>query len=228
MPRVKLFSDNSPFLFDSIPDIEDDQGTAADSVAHAVVPSATKTAAILLTEDVSKIRTEVKTLSYDAGQTHQLAYQHEWSVLTQQRGTQSPVDLLDQLGVMGFAWRDIAQLIGVSVPAVQKWRKGERLSGDNRRKLASLIAAIDLLVGHFYVEDIASWFEVPVSESAPITPIDLWAKGERVLFFDYGMGHLTSEETLNRFDPEWRERYRTDFVTFRSEDGHLGLRVQER
>jgi len=221
MPSISIFSDDSPI------EIDDDRGTAADSVTHAVLPSVTKTAAALLTEDVGKIRLDAKTLGLKVGQAHQIVCQHEWSVLTQQRGTQNPVDLLNQLDDMGFAWRDIARLIGVSVPAIQKWRKGERLSGDNRHKLASLVAAIDLLVDHYYLEDVASWFEMRMIESAPVTPMDLWASGERALFFDYGTRHVTPEEALTKYDPDWRERYRTPFVTFRDEEGNLGLRMQE-
>jgi hypothetical protein len=226
MPNTKISRHH--LVHDWVPDIEEDRGTAAESITRPPVPPSTRTAVVLITEGIGRIREQARTLSISAGQAHQVVYQREWSVLTQQRGIQSPVDLLSELGEMGFAWRDVARLIGVSVPAVQKWRKGERLSGDNRYKLTSLVAACDFLVGHFHIEDVASWFEMRITESAPITPIDLWASGERVLFFDYGTGHLAPEETLDKFDPEWRERYRTDFVTFRDEDGNLGLRMRER
>jgi hypothetical protein len=181
-----------------------------------------------LTEDASDIRNRAKTLTVDAGETHQRVYQHEWSVLTQQRGAQSPIQLLNELADMGFAWRDIARLVGVSVPAVQKWRKGERLSGENRRKLASFMAACDFIASHFYVEDIPSWCEMPVLEGVPVTPLDLWSRGAQLTVFEYAMRHLTPEEVLSELDPEWRERYRTDFVTFRGEDGHVGIGMRDR
>lgn len=39
--------------------------------------------------------------------------------------------MLSDLAELGFAWRDIARLVKVSVPAVQKWRKGgEGLRGE--------------------------------------------------------------------------------------------------
>jgi len=167
-------------------------------------------------------------LSVEAGDAHRRVYQHEWSVLTQQRQAQNPLDLLNEIADEGFAWRDIARLVGVSVPAVQKWRKGDRLSGENRHKLASLLAAHDFIASHYYVDDIASWFEMRIIDAAPVTPIDLWTTGQQLLFFEYVTRHLTPEETMNKFDPEWRERYGNDFETFRDNDGILGLRMLDR
>jgi transcriptional regulator with XRE-family HTH domain len=208
--------------------MEGDRGTAGTSVTQTLVPAATRTAAALLTEDAADIRNRAKNLTVDAEETHQLVYQHEWSVLTQQRGAQSPVELLNELAELGFAWRDIARLIGVSVPAVQKWRRGERLSGDNRLKVASLMAACDFIASHYYVDDIASWFEMRILEGVPVTPIDLWASGQQIVFFDYVTRHVNPEEALTKYDPEWRERYRSDFETFRGDDGAIGIRMRDR
>jgi transcriptional regulator with XRE-family HTH domain len=174
------------------------------------------------------MRHRVRALTSDVGEVTRRTFEHEWSVLTQQRGAASPIALLNELADMGFTWRDIARLVGVSVPAVQKWRKGERLSGDNRRKLAGLIAACDLVASHFYVDDVASWFEMPIHESAPVTPIDLWAAGEQMLLFETASRHLTGEEVLDRFQPEWRERYASDFETYLASDGELSIRMRER
>ena len=214
--------------YDWLRELEDDGGTAGTSVARALVPAATRTAVALLTEDADNTRHRVKMLSVDAGDAHRRVYHHEWSVLTQQRQAQNPLELLNELAEEGFAWRDIARLVGVSVPAVQKWRKGDRLSGENRRKLASLLAARDFIASHYYVDDIASWFEMRIIDTAPVTPIDLWTTGQQLLFFEYVTRHLTPEETMNKFDPEWRERYRNDSETFRDNDGILGLRMLDR
>lgn len=214
--------------YDWLRELEDDGGTAGNSVAPTLVPAATRTAVALLTEDANNTRHRVKMLSVEAGDAHRRVYQHEWSVLTQQRQAQNPVELLNELAEDGFAWRDIARLVGVSVPAVQKWRRGDRLSGDNRHKLASLLAARDFIASHYYVDDIASWFEMRIIDAAPVTPIDLWTTGQQLLFFEYVTRHLTPEETMNRFDPEWRERYSSDFETFRDNDGIIGLRMQDR
>jgi transcriptional regulator with XRE-family HTH domain len=166
-------------------------------------------------------------LTATVGTVHQNAYLEEWRVLTQERATLGGVSLLEDLADLGFSWRDVARLLGVSVPAIQKWRKGGKLSPDNRRKLASFLAACDFISNHFYVEDIGQWFEMPITDSAPVTPIDLWADGNPVLVFEYASRHLTPDETLDKFDPSWRERYRTNIEVFRDDDGILGLRIRE-
>lgn len=210
--------------------VEEEQGTAADSIARTVTPDATRMVAVLLTEDADQLRHRVHSLNTDVGETHQKIYESEWSFLTQQRGAQSPVNVLNELGDLGFAWRDIARMVGVTVPAVQKWRRGERITGPNRLRVASLMAACDFLGAHYYIndEDLASWFEMPLTEAAPITPIDIWASGMHRVFFDYATRHATVDETLAKFDPEWRERFRTDIESFRDSDGDLGLRMMNR
>ena len=170
------------------------------------------------------VRRQVNTLVGDVTDTHRMTFDHEWSVLSQQRGAQAPAALLDELGALGFAWRDVARLLGVSVPAIKKWRSGESLAGSNRGKLSRLVAACDLLTDHYHVEDIASWFEMPLRDDVPVTPIDLWITGSPQLFFEYGTRHATAGSTLDALDPEWRDRYRTDVETFRDADGRLSLR----
>lgn len=116
-------------------------------------------------------------------------------------------------------------MLGVSVPAVQKWRKGERASGENRLKLAGLIAAMDLFASQFQIKDIESWLEMPLVDGIPVTPIDLWAQ-HSFLVLEYASGHLHPETALDRFDPSWRETYQSDFETFRNEDGDMSIRMK--
>ncbi|WP_345453890.1 helix-turn-helix transcriptional regulator [Arthrobacter gyeryongensis] len=148
----------------------------------------------------------------------------EWRIRTQNRSTLSVKDLLELLADAGFAWRDLARMLGVSVPAIQKWRKGEKSSGENRLKLAGLIAAIDLIASQFHIQDIESWFEMPIVEGVPVTPIDLWAANQAFLVLEFASGHLNPEEALNRFDPSWRETYDSQFETFRAQDGQMSIR----
>ncbi len=206
--------------------VEEGRGTAATSVARPSVPGATQTAAALLTEDADDLRREMRTLSIDIEETHQNIYEREWHVLAQLRGAQSPAELLEEIGDLGFAWRDVARMVGVSVPAVQKWRRGERITGENRSKLARLMAACDFLQKHYYVDDVASWFEMPMHEAAPIAPVDLWSAGQTRAFFDYATRHIDALDALAKYDPEWRERYQTDYETFRDEDGYTGIRAK--
>jgi hypothetical protein len=70
-------------------------------------------------------------------------------------------------------------MVGVSVPAIQKWRKAGGASGPNVKKLADLLAACRLIIDQYdKMNAIASWFEVPLDPGAPITPIDLFGLRE--------------------------------------------------
>ncbi|WP_441405875.1 helix-turn-helix domain-containing protein [Arthrobacter sp. YAF17] len=178
------------------------------------------------TQTASSLVSRVTTLTNDVRTTHIEALGLEWRIRTQTRSALSVKDLLELLADAGFAWRDLARMIGVSVPAIQKWRKGERSSGENRLKLAGLIAAMDLIASQFHIQDIGSWFEMPIIDGAPVTPIDLWSANQAVLVLEFASGHLNPEEVLDRFDPSWRETYESQFETFRGQDGQLSIRLK--
>lgn len=190
--------------------------------------SATRTSAANLTENVGFVRSQARDLSERVEDLHQESHFAEWDSRTAERGKASPVDMLSDLGDLGFAWRDVGRLIGVSVAAIQKWRRGAGVSGESRSRLASLLAACDLIMEHYAVCEIASWFEMPLLRDAPITPLDLYAGGQHKLVFEYGSGHLEPEQVLTEFDPDWRERYRSDFEVYRAGDGELSLRPKDR
>jgi hypothetical protein len=105
--------------------------------------------------------------------------------------------------------------------------EGERATGESRLKVASLLAACDLIAEHYDVREIASWFEMPLVADVPVTPIDLYATEQPQLVFEYASGHDDPEQVLTSFDPEWRARYRSDFEVFRAGDGELSIRPKE-
>lgn len=152
----------------------------------------------------------------------------EWNARTLERGRSGVPELLRELAHLGFAWWDVARLFGVSVPAVQKWRRGDHPTGQHRRMVAGLLAACDLVADHYGVQDVASWFEMPMRPDTPVTPIDLWSEGRPDLVLDYASGHTDPEDLLTTWDERWRERYQSDFETFRAGDGQLSIRPKER
>lgn len=205
-----------------------DRGTAGRDVAPFTQPTSTRTGAAELTDNIGFGRYRARALSEEYSDLHKQSLFAEWEVKTASRGKSSASELLAALSELGFAWRDVARLVGVSVPAVQKWRKGDGVSGESRRKLASLLAACDLIIEHYEVSEIASWFEMPLVGGAPVTPMDLYAAGQHRLVFEYGGGHSEPEQVLSEYDPDWRERHRSDFEVYRSEDGDLSIRPKGR
>lgn len=203
-----------------------DPGTATSSAATSLVSAPTPIAALRHTQTASSLVSRVTTLNEDVRTTHVEALATEWRIRTRNRSAAGVRELLGLLADQGFAWRDLARMIGVSVPAIQKWRRGEKASGENRLKLAGLVAAIDLIAAQFQIQDIESWFEMPILEGAPVTPIDLWSGNQAFLVLEFASGHLDPETALGRFDPSWRETYESQFETVRGQDGYLSIRLK--
>ncbi len=201
-----------------------DPGTAAREITPPPAISETRTAAKLLTEDIGFDRGKVRVLTEQFEDLHHRSHSVEWRTRTVDRGRASAAEMLTELGDLGFAWRDVARLVGVSVPAIQKWRRGDRATGENRRKVASILAACDLIVDHYEVQEIASWFEMPMVAGVPIAPIDIYVAERADLVFEYAGGGADPEQIMSSFDSEWRDRYRSDFEVFRSGDGSLSVR----
>jgi transcriptional regulator with XRE-family HTH domain len=214
-------------LDDVITNSDVDKGTAGADLTEEPSISETRTETRLLTEDIGFHRSQARDLHGDFDSLHQQSHILEWNQRTAERARASLSDMLDELADLGFSWRDVARLVGVSVPALQKWRRGDKASGESRGRVAALLAACDLIKDHYLVADVAQWFEVPVVLDCPVTPIDIYASERRSLVFDLAGGHSDPEQILTSFDPEWRDRYRSDFETFRAGDGRLSVRPKQ-
>lgn len=185
--------------------------------------SETRVSAQFLTRQAGALRGQVSSLNAEGQELHRKTLFDEWVSRTADRGKQAPDELLAELSELGFAWRDIARMIGVTVPAIQKWRKTGKLTGENRNKIAGLVAACDLISEHYLVQEVASWFEMPLVMGCPLTPIDLYSGGRFDLMFDYASEHSDPSALLTEFDPEWRDNYRAQFEARYADDGRLSL-----
>jgi hypothetical protein len=202
-----------------------DPGTAGEDITPAPTISETRISVSALTEAVGGFRALMRGWYGVVEDTHHESYVKEWNVRTRDLARSATPELLEKLADLGFAWRDIARLVGVTVQAIQKWRRGSGASGENRRNIAGLLAACEMLSEDYGIQEVASWFEMPILQGIPVTPIDLWADERRDLVFDYGSGHaIDLEQLLTSWDPQWRERYHSDFEVFRAEDGLLSIR----
>jgi hypothetical protein len=207
-----------------------DPGTAAGEITPAPRISQTWTSATRSTQESGEERAVLHAKAGVADGVHQRSYRSEWYIGTSKlAATKTPAELLQELADLGFAWRDIARLAKVSVPAIQKWRQGQGMSGEHRGKLAGLLAACKMLTeDHNCIQEIASWFEMPILQDIPVTPIDLWVSGHPELVFEHGLSPVSDpEQLLSRWDPEWRERFRSNFEVFRAGDGNLSLRQKD-
>ena len=171
----------------------------------------------LLGEDVAET-------DRDVGEVYREALSEQLDVKARMTAKRSVADMLGELADAGFSWRDIAALVGVSVPAVRRWRLGEAATGANRLAVARIVALVEMLRDDHLVSDVASWMEVPLVPGTPVTAIDLAAAGLLQEVVEIAAGHSTGEDVLDRTQPGWRERYRSDYEVFEAPDGELGTR----
>lgn len=218
-------------MSDESPLTQDDAGTVSREIARTptLTDDATTLASVTLpelTEQIGDLNNRARVVHEDTDDLHLDALILEWQAKTNDLVRQDVPSLLGHLARLGFAWRDIARLIGVSVPAVQKWRRGGTATGTSRSAAAAILAACDLITEHYLVQDVASWFETPIIFGYPVTALDLYAAKRVPLVFRLATGKADPEAVLSAFDPEWREHYRSDFEVFSTDDG-LAIRAKE-
>lgn len=143
---------------------------------------------------------------------------------------QAPNQSLNQLSDEGFAWRDIARILRVTVPAVTKWRRGAGVTGQNRLAIGRLSALLDMLADRSISEP-ASWLEMPLLDGVAISGIDLLAEGRYDLILELAgqyPGDRTVESVLDEFDSSWRATsVDTKFESFVADDGAISIRLRK-
>ena len=210
----------------------EDEPTGA-SVGHAP-PRLERTRTIQdVVDDIGFLRNHSELLVNDSrnlhesiGRMHFDSLEEELRSVTVRHARERLPALLDRLSTLGFSWRDIAWICGVSVPAVRKWRQGESATGENRQRVARVVALCEIAAERYHIADVAGWLETPVHPEAPISGLDLMAS-ER---FDLVLALACEqpgdpEQVLDEFEPDWRVRYRSDVEVFTAADGLPGLRL---
>jgi len=178
-----------------------------------------------LSDQLGSIRTRVRHLDGDTRALHEKTYTDDLDQRCRELSKANVTELLTKLNDLGFAWRDIARMVGVSVPALQKWRRGEKITGENRLKLAKVLAIVEKVENDMMVVDPASWFEIPIKPGVNVTPVDLVSANKSILVFDLASDHDTPDGVLDRFDVTWREKFvDTAFETFVADDGIRSIR----
>lgn len=202
--------------------------TAADTSTILRRPPQVRTYASIRRE-VGILRDEVELTRDDVTDLHERVGLGELDHLTALVGRDDASQLLERLGSdWGLSWTATARLIGVSDTAVRKWRRGEAIIAENRRRLARLSAFLQMLRENFSVSDPASWMEMRISEEATVTPIDLYVSNRLPLLFDHAGRRLTPHAVLDAFDNDWRSRYAVDdrFEVVIAPDGEPAIHMR--
>lgn len=173
-----------------------------------------------LRQDYASLRDETRLLHLDTATGHHRIRRSE---LTQRAGDHARgavPNILRDIYERGFSWTDIARCLGVSVPALRKWRNGESITPANRTRAARFLALCEYLERNVPVlADVAGWFETPLVPEANLTPMDLYIAGREDLVLDYAeQPEANPHSIMDRHDPSWRERI-SDFEVIVGEDG---------
>ncbi len=177
-----------------------------------------------LAEQAGHLRNRTALVSDDVADVHHRALHVQLETRINQLVTRNPVELLDELADFGFGWRDIARMVGVSVPALRRWRNGELPTGENRRAIARLLAFVQIIKDDHLVFGPASWMEVPITDGVPTSRIDLYAIGHLDVVFDLATGNCSPEEALDIIEPGWRGRERSEWEVATADDGQPYIR----
>jgi hypothetical protein len=198
--------------------------TAAGTVHEPALPPATAGELIPV---VASLRYRSDLVHTDAIQLNRDVYTLHLSERTASRERQAVRTLLDDITASGLSWTLVARILGVSVPAIRKWRLGEGASPANRHAVARLAALLDMLAEQFLIEDPAAWLEIPLA-GTPLTLADVFTANRDDLVLEYAAGWIASAEALlNEFDPTWREAENArEFETFQAPDGGIGIRLR--
>lgn len=177
-----------------------------------------------LLNEVSVVRDESSHLHERVTDLHQRVRETEIDERTTTTAALNPRVLLSELSEQwGLSWALIARLGGVSPTAIRKWRRGEPMTPENRRAVARLVAVLELAASHGSpLVEPASWLEMPISDTATLTPSDLYLADRVDLLLDLVCANTSPHQVLSEFDPNWRQNYARDarFEVIEGSDGH--------
>ncbi|MGW4123942.1 hypoxia/intracellular survival transcriptional regulator MosR [Nocardia sp. NPDC004711] len=136
------------------------------------LPRTRMTAEIVSDADV--LHRQVRDLQGVTGELRRDMLIRDLEARRNEQARKAPKTILEEPSDLGFAWRDIAKITGVSVAAVTKWRRGESANELNRRRLAEVLALVDMLTDRM-IEEPVSWLEARPRTAVALTPMDILA-----------------------------------------------------
>jgi transcriptional regulator with XRE-family HTH domain len=202
-------------------------GASAGGVSDYAPSASDSTRALSLRADY--LRTEMDMLGGQVQELHGEARELDLTDRTLEKTKKSVSGLLEELASeRGMGWSDIAEVVGVSISAIRKWRKGGDASPESRSKLARIAALLDLLEEKAVVQDPAAWMEMdlPLDSGYFIRPLDLYLEGHVLKLIDLAEQRQTVVQVLDQVKPNWRTN-RSDFEVFVDTDGERSIRLRD-
>jgi transcriptional regulator with XRE-family HTH domain len=202
-------------------------GTSAGGVSEYAPSPPTETRAMSLRADY--LRTETDILGGEVQEFHGEVRERDLADRTLEKSKKSVAGLLTELtGDRGMGWSDISEVVGVSVSAIRKWRKGGDASPESRSRLARIAAVLDVLEEKGLIQDPAGWMEMdlPLEAGFFIRPLDLYIEGHVVALLELAEQRQSVTQVLDQVRPNWRNS-RSDFEVFLDVDGERSIRQRD-
>lgn len=202
-------------------------GTSAGGVLNYAPSPTSETRALSLDADYARTKHDMR--GGEVRERQGEARERYLAEGTREKAAKSVAALLEELaGDRGMSWSDIAEVLGVSISAIRKWRKGGDASSGSRLKLAQFAALLDVLEEKALISDAAGWMELdlPLAAGFFIRPLDLYLEGHIDALMDLAERRLEAHQVLDQVRPNWRDN-RSDFEVFRDVDGERSIRRRE-
>lgn len=202
-------------------------GTSAGGISDYAPSAPNETRALSLR--AGYLRTEVDMLGGEVQELHSEVRGHDLADRSLEKSKKSVANLLEELASnRGMGWSDIAEVVGVSVSAVRKWRKGGVASPQSRTKLARIAALLDVLEEKGVIEDPAAWMEMDFTLAAGyfIRPLDLYLEGHVAELIELAEQRQTTAQVLDQVRPNWRQS-RSGFEVILDDDGERSIRRRD-
>lgn len=199
--------------------------TASRTVALPEIEQPTRLSPEVVVNRAGRLRSTVGVLATNVVEVHGQSLLVQLKARTEEAAKRSPIDLLGELSAAGFSWSAIARLVGVSVPAIRKWRQGESVAPENRLRLARLVAFVAVVVSDYLISDVASWIEIPIEDSG-LTGLDVLVAERYPDLVEFAANHITGGELLDRVFPEWRSSIDDRFEVADDADGERYIRMK--
>lgn len=199
-------------------------GSSAGGVSDYAQPASSQTRSMSLRADY--LRTEVDILGGEMQELHGVVRENDLADRTVDKSKRSVENLLEELaGERGMGWSDIAEVVGVSISAVRKWRNGGLASPESRLKIARFAALLDVLEEKGVIEDPAAWMEMEFTLDPGnfIRPLDLYLEGHVTQLIELAEQRQTTAQVLDQVRPNWRQN-RSDFEIYLDADGERAIR----
>lgn len=201
----------------------DAHATGDENLTWEVAFDDTQTAYQDLAETFGWLREGVRHLDRDAAEAHRRALDMALAERMSDKSKSPAGVLLVELSARwGFSWSSVADLLGVSIPALRKWRRGGGLAGENRVNLARLCAFSEILAENCAIPEPAVWLDTPLLPDRYVSPRKLYVLGTyaQVGLLEFAGLHHSPYELLDRVEPDWRRRYPVrEYIVSRVEDG---------